>query len=58
MGKIVVTILCAYAGYDRALDSVELPSEASVAIKQRLTHFVRSLSTVSVFALCAGRQVL
>ncbi|KAG0575530.1 hypothetical protein KC19_5G010400 [Ceratodon purpureus] len=41
----------------RALDSVELPSEASIAIKKRLTHFVRSLSTVSVFALCAGSLI-
>lgn len=42
---------------DRALDSAELPSEASTGIKLRLTHFVRSLTTVSVFALCTGRQV-
>lgn len=36
----------------RALDPVILPMEASQAIKQRLLHFLRSLSTVLAFAYC------
>lgn len=41
-----VTLIC------RALDPVVLPSEASQAVKQRLLHFVRSLSTVLAFSYC------
>ncbi|KAK4276888.1 hypothetical protein QN277_014986 [Acacia crassicarpa] len=36
----------------RALDPLNLPSEASQAVKQRLLNFVRSLSTVLSFAYC------
>ncbi|KAJ8440069.1 hypothetical protein Cgig2_025268 [Carnegiea gigantea] len=43
---IAAVILC------RALDPVILPTEASQAIKQRLLHFLRSLSTVLAFAYC------
>ncbi|KAG0606299.1 hypothetical protein M758_9G130100 [Ceratodon purpureus] len=41
----------------RALDIVELPSVASIAVKQRFIHFVRSLATVSMFALWAGSLI-
>ncbi|XP_024360334.1 mechanosensitive ion channel protein 2, chloroplastic isoform X2 [Physcomitrium patens] len=41
----------------RALDSVELASEASTVIKLRFIHFMRSLATVTVFALCAGSLI-
>ncbi|XP_004299731.1 PREDICTED: mechanosensitive ion channel protein 2, chloroplastic-like [Fragaria vesca subsp. vesca] len=36
----------------RALDPLVLPSEASQAVKQRLVHFLQSISTVLAFAYC------
>ncbi|XVF36592.1 hypothetical protein REPUB_Repub19eG0070500 [Reevesia pubescens] len=45
------TLMC------RALDPVVLPSEASQAVKQRLVHFVRSLSTVLVFSYCLSSLI-
>ncbi|XP_038999913.1 mechanosensitive ion channel protein 2, chloroplastic-like [Hibiscus syriacus] len=41
----------------RTLDPLVLPTEASQIVKQRLLHFVRSLSTVLAFALCLSRTV-
>ncbi|MBA0777193.1 hypothetical protein Gotri_005246 [Gossypium trilobum] len=41
----------------RALDPVVLPSEASQAVKQRLLHFVRSLSTVLAFSYCLSSLI-
>ncbi|KAH1057652.1 hypothetical protein J1N35_035717 [Gossypium stocksii] len=46
-----VTLIC------RALDPVVLPSEASQAVKQRLLHFVRSLSTVLAFSYCLSSLI-
>ncbi|XP_050376138.1 mechanosensitive ion channel protein 2, chloroplastic-like [Argentina anserina] len=36
----------------RALDPLILPSEASQAVKQRVIHFLQSLSTVLAFSYC------
>ncbi|XP_074279325.1 mechanosensitive ion channel protein 2, chloroplastic-like [Silene latifolia] len=36
----------------RALDPIILPAEASQAVKQRILHFTRSLSTMVAFAYC------
>ncbi|KAH9624619.1 hypothetical protein KSS87_000774 [Heliosperma pusillum] len=36
----------------RAVDPIILPSEASQAVKQRILHFIRSLSTMVAFAFC------
>ncbi|KAE8671504.1 Mechanosensitive ion channel protein 2 [Hibiscus syriacus] len=41
----------------RTLDPLVLPTEASQVVKQRLLHFIRSLSTVLAFALCLSRTV-
>ncbi|KAL4296180.1 hypothetical protein GQ457_12G016630 [Hibiscus cannabinus] len=46
-----VTLIC------RALDPVVLASEASQAVKQRLLHFVRSLSTVLAFSYCLSSLI-
>ncbi|GMJ15221.1 MSCS-like 3 [Hibiscus trionum] len=46
-----VTLIC------RALDPVVLASEASQAVKQRLIHFVRSLSTVLAFSYCLSSLI-
>ncbi|KAE8701730.1 Mechanosensitive ion channel protein 2 [Hibiscus syriacus] len=45
-----VSLLC------RALDPVVLASEARQAVKQRLLHFVRSLSTVLPISYCLSRD--
>ncbi|GMI67699.1 MSCS-like 2 [Hibiscus trionum] len=41
----------------RTLDPLVLPTEASQVVKQRLLHFVRSLSTVLAFAFCLSSTV-
>ncbi|XP_028777710.1 mechanosensitive ion channel protein 2, chloroplastic isoform X2 [Neltuma alba] len=41
----------------RALDPLNLPSEASQAVKQRLLNFARSLSTVLSFAYCLSSLI-
>ncbi|CAN4126776.1 unnamed protein product [Withania somnifera] len=41
----------------RALDPVMLPTEASQVVKQRLLHFVKSLSTVLAFAYCLSSVI-
>ncbi|KAE8695395.1 Mechanosensitive ion channel protein 3 [Hibiscus syriacus] len=46
-----VSLIC------RALDPVVLASEASQAVKQRLLHFVRSLSTVLAFSYCLSSLI-
>ncbi|KAL4285123.1 hypothetical protein GQ457_16G016710 [Hibiscus cannabinus] len=46
-----VTLIC------RALDPVVLASEASQAVKQRLLHFVRSLSAVLAFSYCLSSLI-
>ncbi|KDP29764.1 hypothetical protein JCGZ_18699 [Jatropha curcas] len=45
------TLIC------RVLDPVVLPTEASQVVKQRLLHFVRSLSTVLAFAYCLSSVI-
>ncbi|KAK8597071.1 hypothetical protein V6N12_065547 [Hibiscus sabdariffa] len=46
-----VTLIC------RALDPIVLASEASQAVKQRLLHFVRSLSSVLAFSYCLSSLI-
>ncbi|XP_015963357.1 mechanosensitive ion channel protein 2, chloroplastic isoform X1 [Arachis duranensis] len=41
----------------RALEPVVLPTETSQVIKERLLHFVRSLSTVLAFAYCLSSVI-
>ncbi|KAM7259171.1 hypothetical protein ACFE04_014912 [Oxalis oulophora] len=41
----------------RSLDPINLPSEASLLVKQRLLNFVRPLSTVLAFAYCLSNLV-
>ncbi|XP_057505188.1 mechanosensitive ion channel protein 2, chloroplastic-like isoform X1 [Actinidia eriantha] len=45
------TLIC------RALDPIVLTTEATQAVKQRLLHFIRSLSTVLAFAYCLSSLI-